>query len=209
MTEAVIRQQKGRERRREIIEAAADLIREGGPAAVSHRAVAARAGCSLSATTYYFSGLEELLGEAGKINIDTWARRAESVAAEAERRQPPFTRADKVDFLLRACLPKDVPLANHYQSLLAVWNSPPVTEAYHIGRQRLDAALARVLQRVDCQLPPALVIAVVDGAAVTAISENTDVLETASTLLDALICAEWSSCRHAADKGRGAGRAAS
>ena len=52
---------KGEARRQAIIEAAAALIRESGPSAVSHRAVAQRARCSLSATTYYFNGLDDLL----------------------------------------------------------------------------------------------------------------------------------------------------
>ena len=55
---------KGEARRRQIVEAAAALVREGGPSSVSHRAVARRAGCSLSATTYYFEGLEDLLHQA-------------------------------------------------------------------------------------------------------------------------------------------------
>lgn len=191
MTEVVARQPKGLERRREIIAAAAEIIREEGPAAVSHRTVAARAGCSLSATTYYFSGLEELLSEAGKLNINRWAERAESVALEIERNDPPSSRAEAIEAILRACLPRDVPLANHYQSLLAVWNTQPVTAAYHAGRKRLDSALERVLRRVGCDLPPALVVAVVDGAAVTAISESTDVLETARRIVGMLISSSW------------------
>ncbi len=45
---------KGFDKRQLIIDAAATLLREGGPEAVSHRSVARLAGCSLSATTYYF-----------------------------------------------------------------------------------------------------------------------------------------------------------
>lgn len=183
----VTRQAKGHERRNAIIEAAAALIREGGPAVVTHRAVAARAECSLSATTYYFSGLEELLTEAGKVNIRRWAERAERVADEIEAGGAPRTREETIDALLRACLPRDTSLITHYQQLLAVGGSAPVTAAYHAGRSRLDHALERVLRHTGCALPPDLVIAVVDGAAVTAISEHRDVLETARTLLGELI----------------------
>ena len=51
---------------------------------MSHRAVARRAGCSLSATTYYFKGLDDLLYQAGLINIAIWASRAEHVADKVE-----------------------------------------------------------------------------------------------------------------------------
>lgn len=193
----VTRQAKGHERRNAIIEAAAALIREEGPAAVTHRSVAARAECSLSATTYYFSGLEELLTEAGQVNIRRWAERAERVADEIEGRRAPLTREETIEALLRACLPRDTSLITHYQQLLAVGGSSPVTTAYHGGRSRLDRALERVLRHTGCSLPPELVIAVVDGAAVTAISEQRDVLETARQLLGELVGDRWRSAEAA------------
>jgi DNA-binding transcriptional regulator YbjK len=50
-------------RRDAIIEAAASVLRESGPNALTHRAVAAEAGVPLAATTYYFASKEELLVE--------------------------------------------------------------------------------------------------------------------------------------------------
>lgn len=47
-------------RKRAIIAAAAELIIEGGTAALTHRRVAARAGVSLGSTTQYFASLDEL-----------------------------------------------------------------------------------------------------------------------------------------------------
>jgi DNA-binding transcriptional regulator YbjK len=55
---------KGRARRRAIVVAAADLLLDGGPPAVTHRAVAQRAGVSLGSTTYYFADRDELLAAA-------------------------------------------------------------------------------------------------------------------------------------------------
>ena len=75
---------RGEDRRQAIIDAAAAIIRESGPSGVSHRSVAKRAGCSLSATTYYFDGLEDLLHQAGLVNIGLWASRAERVADRIE-----------------------------------------------------------------------------------------------------------------------------
>lgn len=51
---------KGEQRRRKITDAAVALFREQGLAAVRHRAVAKRAGVPLSATTYYFSSIDDL-----------------------------------------------------------------------------------------------------------------------------------------------------
>lgn len=191
MVDVVTRQSKGRERRRAIIQAAADIIREEGPGAVTHRAVAARAECSLSATTYYFSGLDELLAEAGKVNIKRWAERAEAVADDVERMGVPATLPEAVDAILRACLPADTSLENHYRQLLAAASAEPIAISYNAGRKRLDHALGRVMRRISCKVEPELVIAVVDGAAVTAISEKRDVRRTAHRLLTLLIEDKW------------------
>lgn len=179
----VVRQAKGWRRRQDIIDAAAGLLREGGPAAVTHRAVASRAGCSLSATTYYFSGLEELLAEAGSLNIATWASRAERVATEVEADPPPSDIDSTVAVLLRACLPASTALENHYLQLVAASQAPAVARAYREGRVQLDAAVQRILDVLRWPVEATLVIAVVDGSAVAAISEGRDVRETARGLL--------------------------
>lgn len=177
---------RGEERRRQIIEAAAALICEEGPAAVSHRSVAARAGCSLSATTYYFSGLDDLLFQAGKLNISRWASRAERVAEEVELREESVGSDDSIDYILAATLPADVSLAGHYGQLIGVGDSSSVSRAYRTGRDRLNAAVGRVLAHLGIAVAPELVIAVVDGAAVSALSEGRDVRESARGLLTQL-----------------------
>ncbi|MDL9936871.1 TetR family transcriptional regulator [Gordonia sp. ABSL1-1] len=55
---------KGARRRSRLIEAAGDLLLEGGFDAVRHRAVAERAGLPLASTTYYFASLDDLMAEA-------------------------------------------------------------------------------------------------------------------------------------------------
>lgn len=47
-------------RRRAILSAAAEIIVNEGPAALTHRAVAARAGVALGSTTQYFASIDEL-----------------------------------------------------------------------------------------------------------------------------------------------------
>lgn len=187
----VARQAKGWKRRLAIIDAAAAILLEGGPVAVTHRTVAARAGCSLSATTYYFTGIEELLAEAGALNMNRWALRAERVAHEISAEPHPESLEDSVNLLLRASLPAVDSLENHYLQLVAASAAPAVFRAYREGRARLDAALQTVLDRIDLATPPQLITAVVDGAAVAALSEGRDIRETARALLtSALLQAE-------------------
>jgi DNA-binding transcriptional regulator YbjK len=67
---AVARQARGEERRREVLEAALRVIGTSGIRAATHRAVAAEAGTSLSATTYYFASGEDLLEQAFAHYVD-------------------------------------------------------------------------------------------------------------------------------------------
>lgn len=191
---------RGSDRRQGIIEAAAAIIREAGPGAVSHRSVAKRAGCSLSATTYYFNGLDDLLHQAGRLNIGLWASRAERVADEVESLAYLPGVHQRVSFLLKATLPAQGPYMGHYLQLIAAGTSAPVQQAYREGRQRLNAAVSRVLRHLGSHLEPEMVIAAVDGAAVTALSEGRDVRATATTYLTSLISAtsaEESKAHHA------------
>ena len=178
---------RGEDRRQAIIDAAAAIIRESGPSTVSHRNVAKRAGCSLSATTYYFNGLEDLLHQAGLVNIGLWASRAERVADRVEAFRGVPDLSQRVRFILQATLPAHGGYFGHYLQLISASQAAPVKQAYRQGRQRLNAALRRVLRQLDSPLDPEMVIAVGDGAAVTALSEGWNVKSTAAGLLTDLI----------------------
>ncbi|MFC4587645.1 TetR/AcrR family transcriptional regulator [Sphaerisporangium corydalis] len=56
-------QERGRRRRAALVRAAVGLLEEGGFTAVTHRAVARRAGFPLAATTYYFASRDQLVAE--------------------------------------------------------------------------------------------------------------------------------------------------
>jgi DNA-binding transcriptional regulator YbjK len=64
-------QERSRRRRAGLLAAAVDLLTEGGFAAVTHRAVAHRAGLPLAATTYYFTSRDQLLAEAFAQLVET------------------------------------------------------------------------------------------------------------------------------------------
>lgn len=69
-------------RRRALLDAAVELVGEKGAAAVTHRAVAERAGLPPSTTSYFFASIDELVSEA--LHVYTAERVAElnSVGAE-------------------------------------------------------------------------------------------------------------------------------
>ena len=64
LTESELGSEAQRERRKRILDATLAIASKGGFEAVRHRAVARRAGLPLASTTYYFSSLDELVGDA-------------------------------------------------------------------------------------------------------------------------------------------------
>lgn len=93
---------KGERRRYALINAAAELLREGGFEAVRHRAVAQRAGLPLASTTYYFSSLEDLIASAvDHIGMLEVAQLRARIAGLSRRRRSAETTAEMlVDLLL-------------------------------------------------------------------------------------------------------------
>ena len=80
-TRAQLSQERSRLRRDELLAAAIELFAEGGSRAITHRAVAARAGLPPATTTYYFESIDELIREALGAHIDQWSRDLEALAA--------------------------------------------------------------------------------------------------------------------------------
>ncbi len=73
-------QQRAEKKRRAILEAALSIVGTEGAAAVTHRAVAAKAGVAVGSITYYFSSTQGLLEEALRLAGE---RERERVAAAA------------------------------------------------------------------------------------------------------------------------------
>ena len=103
--------------RTSLVLAAAALLREQGPKAVTYRKVAKWAGAASSSVGYYFDSVTQLLHEAGRYNIQLWAERAEKAASAAEGLEPEECRRHVIDLLIRACLPDEsvVPSAHYGQ----------------------------------------------------------------------------------------------
>ena len=176
---------KGARRRDELARAAASLVLREGPGALSHRRVALEAGASLSATTYYFASLDDLAAAAGHALADAWADRARTVLAGAPstpvRLEPEAAAAVLTDAVLPAG--DDDQVRSHYEQLLGAGRHPAVATAFAAGRSVVDGVLADLVARVGAPTSAAVTIALVDGAVVTALSEQRPVRATARALL--------------------------
>lgn len=73
-TRAQLTQERSRVRRDKLLAAAIELFAEGGSRAITHRAVASRAGLPPATTTYYFESIDELIREALSNHMIEWTR---------------------------------------------------------------------------------------------------------------------------------------
>lgn len=72
MARARLRQERSRQRRDELLEAAVRVFAYGGIRAVTHRAVAAEANLPTASTTYYFASIKDLVREAIRRRLGRW-----------------------------------------------------------------------------------------------------------------------------------------
>jgi TetR/AcrR family transcriptional regulator, regulator of biofilm formation and stress response len=180
------RQARGEQRHDHIVAAAAELILRDGPSSVTHRAVAARADVPLAATTYYFSGLDELLAAAGQRIVKDWTERAQAIGqsvadAVADGGVDSLTIRSRALLLVDAVLPPGDhgELLGFYEHVVSAGRSPVLAAAFAQGRGELDVVIDALLAQLGARVSAVLLIAVVDGAAVTALCEGRNVRDLA------------------------------
>jgi DNA-binding transcriptional regulator YbjK len=79
-------QRRSRSRRELLLRAAVELLADGGPRAVTHRAVAARAGVPQASTTYYFESIQQLTDEALRLHLSERTAELQAMIASAAGR---------------------------------------------------------------------------------------------------------------------------
>lgn len=166
---------KGAARREAIVTAAAELVVEGGPDAVSHRAVARAAGVPLAATTYYFAGLDDLLTAAMSRVADAELAAAAAVveALPTRPRSPASTAEVLVDVLLGRDRQDDARLQAFYERFLAAGRYPALRPVLRTARARADEMLTEALRRCGhTGADVGRLVAVVDGTVLSALVEG-------------------------------------
>jgi DNA-binding transcriptional regulator YbjK len=169
---------KGERRRQALVEAATELLVDGGFDAIRHRAVAERAGLPLSSTTYYFDSLDDLVAAAvehhGRGEL---IRGAELLAALPTRSRGVDAVVDLVlDQLLGpAAGDRDAELVLlRYERLVATFRRPYLRPLMHTLGAELRGLLHEVLTRSGIEADARRIehlIALVDGAVVNALIE--------------------------------------
>ncbi|MFM9036040.1 MAG: TetR/AcrR family transcriptional regulator [Mycobacterium sp.] len=168
---------KGERRRYALVCAAADLLCEGGFEAVTHRAVAERAGLPLASTTYYFSTLDELIETAvdylGAIEVNQLRDRVKTLP---RRRRGAEAAADLLVDLL-AGEPRREQLISRYERYIACARHPAMRGVERRLLQHRVAAVGEAMsrsgRRARVDMMTALLYAV-DGAVVSALVDDRD-----------------------------------
>lgn len=168
---------KGERRRFALVCAAADLLCEGGFDAVTHRAVADRAGLPLASTTYYFSSLEELIETAvDYLGATEVSRLREQIKALPRRRRGAEAAADLLVDLLAGETDRSQ-LISRYERYIACARHPAMRGVERrLLQQRVDAvreAMSRSGRHARVDMMTALLYSV-DGAVVSALVDDHD-----------------------------------
>lgn len=166
---------KGERRRRALISAAADLLRDSGIEGVRHRAVAQRAGLPLASTTYYFSSLEDLISRAvehaGDLELEQIQERLESVSY---RRRGAAATAELVVDLLFGAGDHGEQIVSRYERELACSRHPDLRQVQQRLRERRDEAVAQVVRRSGRSIDNdhvGVLISTIDGAMMGALTD--------------------------------------
>ncbi|SFP76714.1 DNA-binding transcriptional regulator YbjK [Amycolatopsis arida] len=169
---------KGERRRAALVEAAAELLGEGGFDAVRHRAVAERAGLPLASTTYYFSSLDELVTAAVEHQARAELEQGRRCLADLSSRDRDV--AALVDLVLEPLLGPQHPdreadaeaVLLRYERLVATGRRPYLRPLMRELNAELRELLTEIFARSGSPLTPdelERLIALVDGAVVNAL----------------------------------------
>lgn len=161
------RQPRGEERKRSVLEATLRVLAREGPRAVTHRAVAAEAGTSVRATTYYFDSRETLLREALIFYASTSMERFARIVASGVEGDPIDAAADMLAATVLSDLEEDrAGLIAEWELALEVARDPALEETYAAWERGLLEVLegyAKTLGSQHVQRDARIVLATLRG----------------------------------------------
>ena len=168
-TRAQLSQERSRQRREELLTAAIALFSEGGSRAVTHRAVAARAGLPSATTTYYFESIEELIREALGAHVSQWVRDLDALASSDSRRSFAFDVDKTSSFISTIFTHRGAETAAVELSIfLAAAREPALRDLAATLVESLDALVTSLLVRAgvaDAGRVAASIAALIGGTA--------------------------------------------
>jgi DNA-binding transcriptional regulator YbjK len=167
VTRAQLAQGRSRQRRDELLAATIELFAEGGSRAVTHRAVARRAGLPPATTTYYFASIQEMLREALAAHIQQWTT---DIAALTDLDAGSTISLDDATTLVSHVFAQRGPevAALELSIYLAATRDPALRDSATEALERFEALAVQILVRLGVQNGEPLaasIIALIAGTA--------------------------------------------
>jgi AcrR family transcriptional regulator len=143
------KQERSRERKRRMAEAAARLLISDGPAAITHRRVAEAAGLAQGSGNYYFTSKQALYAAAveGAEELRSREAQARAEALDARPRSPEQIARELMDVFFAPGLAADV-VALRLLPMLDASRDPGLQQIMSAHRPRLARAVATALERM-------------------------------------------------------------
>lgn len=188
-TRARLSQERSRQRREQLLDAAIELFAEGGSRGITHRAVAARAGLPPATTTYYFTSIEELIDEALERHVDIWLQDLNALAAVELPDDLSFDGAGALISAAFAIRSTDV-VCLQLSVYLAAARNPDLRVKAAEALSALEALTARMLRSAGVLKYDQLahsIMAVIAGSALSRISKHWSDEDEAAKLYRAIL----------------------
>jgi AcrR family transcriptional regulator len=173
VTRAQLAQGRSRQRRDELLAATIELFAEGGSRAVTHRAVARRAGLPPATTTYYFASIQELLREALAAHIQQWTSDlADLTDLDAG---PPISLDDATNLVSHVFAQRGPEVAAIELSIyLAATRDPALRDAATQVLVQFEVLAVRILARLGVPNGEPLAASIIALVAGTALRRQSD-----------------------------------
>jgi AcrR family transcriptional regulator len=145
--------------RRRILDAALELVGEGGPDRITHRSVAERAGISLGSTTYHFGSREELIRAAFRRYL------AEAKVMLSEIAAPRGKATDVAEMAVAGALlgiREPVRVRAEFELILYSASDPVVAREFLAYERAVEGGLALILEGLDVRRPTDAARTIVD-----------------------------------------------
>lgn len=166
-TRAQLTQERSRLRREELLAAAIELFAEGGARAITHRAVAARAGLPSATTTYYFESIDDLIREALGAHVEHWTRALDALSDV--RLQVDLGLDDASRFIASVFEARGPEVAALELSIfLAAARDPRLQDTARAAMEAFEALASRLLASAgvtDAEHLPAAIVSLLMGTA--------------------------------------------
>ena len=174
VTRAQLAQGRSRQRRDELLAAAIELFAEGGSRAVTHRAVARRAGLPSATTTYYFASIEDLLREALAAHMQQWIADLEGLT-RFDPGDLGIGLADGTTLVSQVFSQRTPEVARLQLSIfLAATQDPALRDRATEALRSFEQLAVRVLSRLGVEDPEVLAAAVIGLVVGSALRRQSD-----------------------------------